>query len=65
MGADKTWGIGVNDVFALWNDAFLGGLLDHHRDVIADDFRKARGVYGDDFRIVNGEDVGQSLGQIC
>ena len=43
------------------NDAFLGGLLDHHRNVIADDFRQTGRVDGHDFRIVDREDVGQCL----
>jgi hypothetical protein len=38
--------------------------LDHHRDVVADDFGQAGGVDRHDFRVVNREDVGQRLVQV-
>ena len=62
--ADEARRVRVDDVFAFGNDFFLLGLLDHHRNVVADDFGQTGRVNRDNLRIVNREDVGQRLGHV-
>ena len=47
--------------FARGDRAVLGGFPDHHRNVVADDFRQASRVDRHHFRVVDREDVGQRL----
>ena len=65
MRANEAGRVGMDDAFALGDGAVFGGFLDHHRNVVADDFGQAGGVDGDDLRVVDGEDVGERLDELA
>ena len=62
--ADEARGIAMDHRLAFRDLALVAGLLDDGGNVIADDLREAGGVDGDDFRIIDREDVDERLLQV-
>ena len=62
--ADVAGRVGMDDVLARGNLAFVAGLGDDLGDVVADGLREAGGMHGDHVGLVDGEDIVDGLQQV-
>ncbi len=64
MGAHVARGVGMDDVAARRDLAFVPGLGDDLGDVVPDGLRQAGGMHGDHFGLIDREDVVDGLEQV-